>query len=639
MGCEIATAYDFTADGINYTITDFGNLTCKVDTGSYSGNIIIPEKVEYLGKKLKVTDIGTIFANKGTLYSIVLPKGIILKKGCFALCSNLQKIILPPDLEIIPDYSFENCISLKDINLPETVKQIGDYAFYNCANLSKIVFPRTLNYIYPYAFYGCKNISTIEIPQSVTTIGERSFSECKSLNKVSIANNSVQLSAGVFANDSNIVNVSIPSNMRLLPDSLFINCISLKSVEFPRMLKSIGKDAFSGCKNLENITFNEYLSAISDRAFKDCNKITSLTLPERLDSIGAFALYGTSIDSLYVPDAVAHITSTSLRINTLKKLSLGQGILKLPINVDITVDVEHRYYCSASISDLYRTIHIDSNEINYTYFDRSGISFYKWGNGYYEDSTMASLMNPSHNRSNITHLIIRDGDGSYNLNCGYMYASQSEENLLLNIKDMQYLYIGRNCLNNPWANGSIKNLTGKSFANEWRISNYKYDTLDLVPKIKILELGGNCNSLPQMLCYMDTLIVGPDVTKISFYDYTINNNLIFNQANNIKHIKLLGTVPPQLSGNFSKEQYINLNITIPKNCIETYQSDPEWKKFWNMKEGSYHATSLVPDNILSETAKYEVGRFNINGMPVGEKYLGIVIIRYSDGTSQKKLIK
>lgn len=637
LGCENAIAYDFTVDGIYYAITDFGNLTCKVvkvNNKDYAGDIVIPAEVEYLNKKLRITEIGNAFSLNSKLTSINLPKGIALENGCFNSCSMLEKIVLPDDLKTIPAHSFENCTNLKNIRIPGTVTEIQDYAFYNCRNISNMEFPDILANINSNAFYGCSGIQKIKLPKSVIFIGEKAFANCKSITNVSIANNATVLSEAAFANDSNLVNANIPSKVRMLPDKIFANCSSLKSIEFPERLKSIGKSAFYGCQNLENIKFNEQLSAIADSAFKNCTKITAVTLPEFLDSIGDYAFHGTMIDSLYIPDAVAHISALSLRINALKKLSVGKSLNMLPVNADFFSRHEYGYehYCKATISDIYRTIHFNDVAYGLTLSDDSGLYIRKWGIGYADDGSEQSLMDHSTNLSNITQLIIRDGNNSFNLNCGYI------ENLLLNIQDLNYFYLGRDSYNSPSL--SINNKVSRKNAIDWNTSSFPYDSINQVPRINVMKLGGNCKSLPKILCYMDTLIVGSNVEDLTFNAYqNKGRDFVFNQIEGIKYLKLLGSIPPKLSGKFTTEHYTKLNVTVPENCLEIYQADPEWKKFWSLQEGSYPATSSVPEDYLEEPQKHEITRFNINGMPVEEHYKGIVITRYSDGSTQKTLIK
>lgn len=54
------SAYDFEVDGLYYTITSLKGLTVSVDgcVNKDTTNIVIPQTIEYKGKKLIVTSVG-----------------------------------------------------------------------------------------------------------------------------------------------------------------------------------------------------------------------------------------------------------------------------------------------------------------------------------------------------------------------------------------------------------------------------------------------------------------------------------------------------------------------------------------------------------------------------------------------------
>ena len=73
-------AYDFEADGFYYNITSLSDLTVAL-TGnegtSYSGDIIIPQSVEYSGKTFTVTSIESSTFSKSILGTLTIPKNIM----------------------------------------------------------------------------------------------------------------------------------------------------------------------------------------------------------------------------------------------------------------------------------------------------------------------------------------------------------------------------------------------------------------------------------------------------------------------------------------------------------------------------------------------------------------------------------
>ena len=86
-----AFAEDAVIDGINYSLND-ETLEAEVAENygeEYSGDIIIPETVDYDGKTYSVTSIGD---------------------GAFVYCSGLTSITIPNNVNSIGDEAFYGCI-------------------------------------------------------------------------------------------------------------------------------------------------------------------------------------------------------------------------------------------------------------------------------------------------------------------------------------------------------------------------------------------------------------------------------------------------------------------------------------------------------------------------------------------------
>ena len=114
-------------DGLNYDLKQTNNkftATIKSCVNYYSGDIVIPSTIDFLGDTYNVTTIGAD--------------------------------------------AFQNCTELTSITIPNSVTSIGLNAFYGCTNLKAVTIPNSVTTIGQYAFYGCTNLKSVTIPNSVT---------------------------------------------------------------------------------------------------------------------------------------------------------------------------------------------------------------------------------------------------------------------------------------------------------------------------------------------------------------------------------------------------------------------------------------------------------------------------------------
>ena len=233
------SAYDFEVNGIYYYITSSNNrevaVGAKTDgvfpAASYSGNIIIPQNVTYLGVTYTVTSIKAYaFSKCSTLKNVHMPNSIKeLDKSIFCFCSNLNSVKLSENIKSLPSTLFMDCENLLSISIPSSVSELGESVFGNCKSLSEVVIPPLVTSIPAGAFAGCTNLKTIYIPSSVSTIRYNSFHNCSSLEELYL------------------------SGVTSIENSAFCYCSSLSKVVIPNTMTKIDAYAFAECKNLRNV--------------------------------------------------------------------------------------------------------------------------------------------------------------------------------------------------------------------------------------------------------------------------------------------------------------------------------------------------------------------------------------------------
>ena len=224
--------------------------------------------------------------------------------------SALSEIVLPANLEWIPEQAFRQCSSLREICLPPHVTRIdGNSAFGQCNSLTNIIIPSSVCSIGANTFLACSALKDVVIPNSVTNIGIYAFSYCTGLESLTLpfigserGNSGTAESVfghifGLSASEglTNVVQTYAGSSTisRYVPRSLkkiiitdeevvakgaFDNCMMIEEIEINGGVTSIGEWAFSACP-LTTMTIPNSVTNIGQNAFSCCSELKSLTLP------------------------------------------------------------------------------------------------------------------------------------------------------------------------------------------------------------------------------------------------------------------------------------------------------------------------------------------------------------------------
>lgn len=180
---------------------------------SYSGSVIIPTTINHNSNTYTVTTVGMCaFANSIGLTSITIPSSVTsIGYAAFRGCKGLTSVTIPSSVTSIDESVFEECLSLASMTvatgnpvydsregcnaiietktntltigckgtvIPSSVTSIGKSAFRWCYGLTSITIPSSVTSIGDYAFRGCKGLTSVIIPSSVTEIGNYAFSDC-----------------------------------------------------------------------------------------------------------------------------------------------------------------------------------------------------------------------------------------------------------------------------------------------------------------------------------------------------------------------------------------------------------------------------------------------------------------------------
>ncbi len=249
---------------------------------------------------------GGSFAECIDLEKVILPKNLeVLSDGLFAGCEKLTDVTLPDAVTVIENSVFEMC-AITSMDIPEGVTSIGDSAFAKCAYLENVSFPSTLNTIKSKAFYKCTALSEVKVPDSVTALGTNAFFECTALTKVEIGD-------GVTS----------------IPSSCFANCKSLKEVKLPSTLKSIFDFAFENCTSLEALGLSDNVHHIDDGAFLNCISLKDFDFPAGLTYLGEESFYNTAITKFVCPEGLKKLEYATFAASALREIVFNENLTEI----------------------------------------------------------------------------------------------------------------------------------------------------------------------------------------------------------------------------------------------------------------------------------------------------------------------
>ena len=343
LGLSKVQAYQFEKNGIYYDIVNGKAVVVSGGSVMYSGDVVIPETVEFGGQHYVVDSIGEWAFNACSgLMSVKLPEKLrVIGRLAFVDCYGLTSISFPASLKVIGDGAFQNCDGLTSLSFPEGMTQIGDGAFQRCGRLETLFFPSTMKSIDWGVFcesheneYGggectCDSIRRIEIKGIATWFNSNRFTERNHhvaapyadlyvngdlLTDIVLPDTMARIRPALFYGCKKLHFVVFPNNLKVIDDCAFENCTGIENLELPQGLDSIKSSAFSRCKGVKYVNLPQELKYIGMMAFGSCTELISVSFPNKLENIayGAFESC-KSLQSVVLPEGLKSIESCAFQ--------------------------------------------------------------------------------------------------------------------------------------------------------------------------------------------------------------------------------------------------------------------------------------------------------------------------------------
>ena len=398
-----------------------------------------------------------------------------------------------------------------------------------------------------------------------------------------------RIGSSAFEECSDLKSVTIPNSVTSIGESAF-SASGLTSVTIPNSVTSIGKSAFS-FSGLTSVTIPPSVTNICEKVFYKCRSMTSVTIPNTVTSIGEESFYGcSSLTSVTIPNSVTSIGKSAFSFSGLTSVTIPSSVT----NICEKVFYECSSMTSVTIPNTVTSIGEEAfygcNFLRSVTIPNSIISI--GSHAFSHCSSLTSVTIPK----SVTSI----GEGLFAY-CGQLEAIDVQPDNTEFCSNDGILY-----------NKALSELICCPGGKESVIIPTSIST------ISRCAFQGNSHK---------SVTIPNTVTVISWYAFK-------NCDVGAIYIHLIEPLP--CDPEFSDYNYKYTILYVPKGSLAAYEDVYPWYNFWNIVEKEFAGVDGV---IADSETKTEVGRFNLQGIEVGNDYKGMVIIRYSDGSSCKMYSK
>lgn len=629
-------------------------------------------KKEYCNNMLSHTQ--NLFMNGVLTTDLVIPEGVTnINDYAFYGAKMLQSVSLPSTLTAIGEFAFYGCENLSTVqnnsSLPiaagtEYYGYVANYAqnvsggnyiedgdwkgilsdgtailYQYCGTATSVTIPETLNGytvsgIHAGLFSGCESIKELTIPSAETPLicdggigingdevklnlsrsltGSSPFDSCR-FKEVNISGN-IRLGRECFNNTTigtlnftcdvsldylcfhncNIEVANIPEGIATLPDDCFSRC-DFETLILPSTLESVECiddvvvknliyraqptlalnfiNSYSR-KTLETLVLGEKVTKIGSRTLNSFTSLKSIAFegaPTSIES-DAFAK-NTALESVDVSDLAAWAKVSFANANA-NPITIAKNLtLKGEPATEITVGGEMKTISNYAFNDCETikkiTIADDAESIG--------------------SSALTGM--------NLDELIIES-----NKSFGGTQLSGIAKNVTVseNITELpSYSISGVETLK---FNAARCTTTNGNFANKSSLKNvYVGDAVQMLPD----NICSNSSNLESVVLGNSVKLIGTNA---------------FNNCSNIKTINARGTVPPNCLSHFPVQVYMDAELVVPGEALNTYRTAPTWSTFFNI---TTHDEIVEPDVMTMERPNITL---DINDKTQIVVYLGSTII-------------
>ncbi len=443
-------------------------------------------------------------------------------------------------------------------------------------------------------WYSYKNyIQTVIIEEGVTSIGWYAFSDCSSLTSVTIPNTVTRIGVSAFAGCSGLISFIIPNNVTSIGSSAFSGCSGLTSVTIPNGVTSITNSMFSGCSSLISITIGSGVTYIGSDAFYNCSGLQKVIVPD-IAAWCAISFANNSDNPLYYAHHIYSDDNTEIK--------------ELVITNKFTCIERYAFYGCFGLTSV--TIGNSMTSIEKYAFDGcfglTSVEFHcaqigSWFKG------MTSIKEVVIGNE-VTSIGARAFEGCSGVEkvvisdiakwCSFVFGGYSDNPLYY----AHHIYSDKNT--------EITEIVipeGVNIIGQYAFYNCENITSVAIPS-SVTSIGKNAFSCGIKLSTVNVNMNIPIEIDESVFEFT--------------------------GENYSKDIiYLAATLNVPKGSKNLYSNVKGWKKFANIQEVDFSGVETIKQK--STPTSY----YSVSGEKLNNVHRGVNIIRMSDGTTRKVVVK
>ena len=358
----------FVTDGVTYTVKNGSEveLTSADSEAKKTQNLIIPTTVTDGTQSYTVTSIAAEAYQWSDATSITVP-GSVKTIGAKAFYhTSPTSITLEEGIQEIGSYAFTGK-TITELDIPGSVKKIGDHAFFGTTSKSpfqKLTLHEGLEEIGDAAFYG-NAIEELHIPGTCKVIGNTAFLYSTKLKTLTFGEGVEEIGEGAFQNGdasynktTELTSVTLPSSLKKIGMEAFLR-MPLTSINIPASLETLGESAFAktdittitvaaGNKNFKLMDGNLYskngeilylipMKGVTELKVKNgcrgiyggaCwgSEVKKVTLPQGIVALSYGAFLQTPLEEINLPNSISYIDDQCFAGTNLTSVTLPENL-------------------------------------------------------------------------------------------------------------------------------------------------------------------------------------------------------------------------------------------------------------------------------------------------------------------------